>query len=1182
MHSESSSTHDPFIRSGSRFWSFVLILASILATSPSSATERRLDPGHGASAGVPAVLAGSAVVDFAALSRFESARTSTRPATRSRAIPSWRGPDETIGVAASAAARVPPMMPLLVSPPPAQSFVGLDDIPMVDSSYIVIPPDVDGAVGPTTILEGLNNNYRLIDRTSGATIATVGTATFWAATGAALDGLYSPRTLYDPYRQRWLVSMVSRQDLLLGVSQTSDPAGHWFLFRYTTSATLGFQSFGFNQNWVAVAGNQFSGSTFLRGITLIVHYPQLVAGNGAATLISQASGTHYSSAPCVTYSATADTLYVVTHLSSGGATYQVDTITGTSTPLYTSGPTRVRPGGGWALPSSSDALPQSSPLAGASACGATPCGVASTDAQIRSAPVYRAGTIHYVQTIGLPAAGATHTAVQWTRLAAPGGNYLDGCRIEDPLATATNGGRWYAYPAVAVNALGDVLVGYSSFSSAQHPSAGYSYRDHADAAGTMRDPLIYRSGEDYYHKDFGHGSNRWGDYSKAQVDPLDDRSLWTVQEYAKARTGTDDGASGSNSSRWSTVWAKVAVTATVTITASAGPGGSITPSGAVTVTIGADQTFDLTPDGCNHVADVQVDGVSVGAVSHYTFANVQASHTIVAQFSSPLQPGALGGTEANPSHPRVIPDPVGPLAGSGGVRDVEVVLQHASNQLDWRLADGSTIATTLLARMQLRELPYGDSCTSYVELIGLGAESTVPGDSAAWARLALVEPANGIMVNGAVSLDVSLEVVFRDLADDTLYAIETGHAFTVPRPFLFPATIDLQFREPRDVTCHLSADFTEDIPLVGGGSCVWTTIGYYQDGVYCKELCIDVKVAEVNTNAGPRHVVSDADIQKWLDKTNQILCSQCCVFVTWSGTAQTWKGDGFNDPDWEGPSDVNTHSKDAAKVRKLKRSKDCFNVYFIYDFFGEQFGEGKTLGQTTDDGSIIEMKGNRDRSHDVGDDLPPNPPLTPDLESNTFAHELAHGLGLGGGKQDQSDADGVDHHKGKPTDAGVDQDNLNHASANGKKLTEKQCNRIRNNAKLKQSAKKCEMKPGTGGERDKCPCIDLPAPQRIVWNPLEDAPVAGPSLPLRPNPFDAQTTLSLSLPARGRVELRIYDVAGRMVRKLVSGEMGAGHHDVTWDGRSDSGARLQNGTYLYRLNLDGKMVGSRKVVLLRR
>jgi hypothetical protein len=74
---------------------------------------------------------------------------------------------------------------------------------------------------------------------------------------------------------------------------------------------------------------------------------------------------------------------------------------------------------------------------------------------------------------------------------------------------------------------------------------------------------------------------------------------------------------------------------TYTITATtAGTGGSISPKGTVKVNYGASQTFTITPDTKNRyaIADVRVDGKSVGAVSSYTFTNVTANHTIYATF----------------------------------------------------------------------------------------------------------------------------------------------------------------------------------------------------------------------------------------------------------------------------------------------------------------------------------------------------------------------------------------------------------------------------------------------------------------------------------------------------------------------------------------------------------------------
>ena len=71
---------------------------------------------------------------------------------------------------------------------------------------------------------------------------------------------------------------------------------------------------------------------------------------------------------------------------------------------------------------------------------------------------------------------------------------------------------------------------------------------------------------------------------------------------------------------------------TYVITASAGANGSIDPAGAVSVNEGDSQSFTITQDTGYEVADVLVDGASVGAVSSYTFTSVQADHTIAASF----------------------------------------------------------------------------------------------------------------------------------------------------------------------------------------------------------------------------------------------------------------------------------------------------------------------------------------------------------------------------------------------------------------------------------------------------------------------------------------------------------------------------------------------------------------------
>ncbi|OGW37758.1 MAG: hypothetical protein A2Y97_09030 [Nitrospirae bacterium RBG_13_39_12] len=105
--------------------------------------------------------------------------------------------------------------------------------------------------------------------------------------------------------------------------------------------------------------------------------------------------------------------------------------------------------------------------------------------------------------------------------------------------------------------------------------------------------------------------------------------------------GTATGVSGSGPWTWSCTGSNGGSTAncsaniqTRTVSASAGTGGSISPSGSVIVNYGANQTFTITPNANYSVANVVADGSSVGAVTTYTFTNVTANHTISASFTT--------------------------------------------------------------------------------------------------------------------------------------------------------------------------------------------------------------------------------------------------------------------------------------------------------------------------------------------------------------------------------------------------------------------------------------------------------------------------------------------------------------------------------------------------------------------
>ena len=83
----------------------------------------------------------------------------------------------------------------------------------------------------------------------------------------------------------------------------------------------------------------------------------------------------------------------------------------------------------------------------------------------------------------------------------------------------------------------------------------------------------------------------------------------------------------------------------------------------------------------------------------------------------------------------------------------------------------------------------------------------------------------------------------------------------------------------------------------------------------------------------------------------------------------------------------------------------------------------------------------------------------------------------------------------------------------------------------------------------------------------------------QPNPFRTQTLFDWALPRTGPVELTVYDVGGRALRKLVSGTRDAGRYRAEWDGRDGRGGRVAAGVYFVRLVAQGDAV-TRKVMLV--
>jgi hypothetical protein len=83
-----------------------------------------------------------------------------------------------------------------------------------------------------------------------------------------------------------------------------------------------------------------------------------------------------------------------------------------------------------------------------------------------------------------------------------------------------------------------------------------------------------------------------------------------------------------------------------------------------------------------------------------------------------------------------------------------------------------------------------------------------------------------------------------------------------------------------------------------------------------------------------------------------------------------------------------------------------------------------------------------------------------------------------------------------------------------------------------------------------------------------------------PNPFNPETTLRYALPRDEKVQLKVFNIRGQLVKTLVNEDMKAGHHSVVWKGRDDADQMVASGIYFVQMQA-GDYRQVRKLVLIK-
>ena len=515
-----------------------------------------------------------------------------------------------------------------------------------------IPPDTMGAIGPDHFLEVINTSVAVFDR-SGRRLSHVRLDSFFRVVEGGItyprNGAFDPRVLYDRRSGRWLASAVERGEpygvanhLVLAVSATSDPTGAWF--RYVVRSGLptdvrsyfsDFVALGTDDNGVYLGVTLFtsSGGDFAR-IAALDKAPLLAGAATAQFFFSPVADLYSTPIPALNFDPVAPTApawFVASwpHTLTGGDSANLSCVA-----LTWSGPPGSRVptlGTTRTVFTPTFGFPPDPPVQGSSV------NLDATDFRLQNA-VIRNQRLWTCRTVGVNAAGgpaaADRCAAEWLELDLAGGSaqLRQSGRVFDNAAATP---RSSIAPSIAVNGPGDAVIAFTTTRATEFAGAGYAARLAGDPLGTIGETLPLKSGERAYQRTDGVGRNRWGDYSFTSVDPRDDLSLWTIQEYAK----------GDGADIWGTWVARIFGPAPT-----ASPPGTVAAPGTadLSLTISGTGFFDPGP-GFSNRFQIALTGGAPNGISNYRITAVTPTTAqVLLDLASDASPGVRALVVTNP------------------------------------------------------------------------------------------------------------------------------------------------------------------------------------------------------------------------------------------------------------------------------------------------------------------------------------------------------------------------------------------------------------------------------------------------------------------------------------------------------------------------------------------------------
>lgn len=430
-------------------------------------------------------------------------------------------------------------------PAASLSFDGISNRENNDAyGFAVIPPDMNGDVGPNHFVQSVNILTRIYDKNGAPLTPSFKLSDVFSVLGTVCSttNFGNPITLYDPLADRWILSQFCtsappfRQ--LIAVSQTSDPTGAYFAYEFVMPnlrlndyPKLGVWTDGYYMSTDEFVGNDYKGN----GIFAFDKKKMIVGDQSAsfiyfalpATSIERRGGYLPSdldglNAPPLNAPNTFMTYTATEYGDANDALRLFDFHADFANPNASTFTERPE-----------------SPLTVASFDPTSPLDRADIMQPAPGEPL-DAQSDRLLHRLAYRNFGASESLVvnQTVRVTPINETYRAGVRVyelrkqngvfavrENATIGTNDVSRWIG--SAAQDNQGNIAVGYSFASETEKPSIHYSGKLGNEPAGTFRDEAILMKGTGV-QTGFGY---RWGDYSQMTVDPSDDCTFWMTHEY---------------------------------------------------------------------------------------------------------------------------------------------------------------------------------------------------------------------------------------------------------------------------------------------------------------------------------------------------------------------------------------------------------------------------------------------------------------------------------------------------------------------------------------------------------------------------------------------------------------------------------------------------------------------------